>query len=77
MTADISCPSDLKATDLRCEPMLVIDGQAVVISIGKPQEAKTFGDLADTFVKSILQSGTEFQRIDVLFNRYHESKAEQ
>lgn len=61
LTADIPCPSDLKATDLQCEPMLVIDGQALIISIGKPQEAKTFGDLADTFVESVLQSGSQFQ----------------
>lgn len=71
LTADIPCPSDLKATDLQCEPVLVIDGQALIISIGKPQ-AKTFGDLADTSVESVLQSGSQFQQLDVLFDHYHE-----
>lgn len=70
LTADISCPNHLEARDLQDEPMLVIDGQALVIAIGKPQAAKTFGDLADVFVESILQSGAQFQRIDVLFDRY-------
>ena len=52
--------------------MLVIDGQALVIAIGKPQAAKTFGDLSDIFVKSVFQSGKHFQCIDVLFDRYYE-----
>ena len=40
LTADI--PMDLKDRHLQDEPMLVIDGQALVIAIGKPQAAKTF-----------------------------------
>lgn len=50
--------------------MLIIDGQALVIAIAKPQGAKTFGDLADVFVEAVLKSGAKFQRIDVLFDRY-------
>lgn len=71
LTADIPCPNHLGATDLQDESMLIVDGQALVIAIGKPQEAKTFGDLADIFVEIVLQSGAQFQRIDVLFDRYH------
>ncbi|KAJ8410625.1 hypothetical protein AAFF_G00195290 [Aldrovandia affinis] len=71
LTADIPCPNHLEARDLQDEPMLVIDGQALVIAIGKPQAAKTFGDLADVFVETVLQSGAQFQRIDVLFDHYH------
>lgn len=71
LTADIPCPNHLGATDLQDESMLIVDGQALVIAIWKPQEAKTFGDLADIFVETVLRSGAQFQRIDVLFDRYH------
>ena len=49
---------------------LVIDGQALVIALGKPHEALTFGDLADIFVKSILQSTAHLKRVDVTFDQY-------
>lgn len=60
---DTSCSQKLQAADLGDEAMLIIDGQAHVIAIGKPPKAKTFGDLADTFVASVLQSGAAFHRI--------------
>ena len=44
----------------------------MVIAIGQPQAAKTFGDLADTFVENVFRSGAHFKRIDVLFDRYYE-----
>ena len=72
LTTDVPCPNYLDATDLQDEPMLVIDGQALVFAIGKPQTAKTFGELADVFVDSVLQSGALFRRIGVLFDRYKE-----
>ena len=39
---------------------LIIDGQAVVVAIGKPVGAHTFGDLADVFVEHVLVSGKCF-----------------
>jgi hypothetical protein len=49
---------------------LLIDGQALVIAIGKPTGTHTFGELADTFVNTVLQKGRQYFRIDVLFDRY-------
>ena len=40
------------------------------VAIGKPAEAKTFGDLADVFVEHALVSGKFFNRINVTFDRY-------
>ena len=40
------------------------------VAIGKPDEVKTFGDLADVFVERALVSGKFFNRIDVTFDRY-------
>ena len=50
----------------------LIDGQALVQSIGKPKGAKTFGDLSDVFVRSVVSKfkSNDSQRVNVLFHRY-------
>ena len=52
VTEDIDCPEiiQLHATS----SFLIIDGQALVVAFGKPDAAVTFGDLADTYVKTVL-----------------------
>lgn len=72
LVADTPCPPTLDTENLPDDATLIIDGQALVIAIGKPQGASNFGDLADAFVASVLQSGASFHRIDVLFDRYYE-----
>jgi hypothetical protein len=72
LTSEVPCPPQLEATDLEKEATLIVDGQALVNAIGKPQTAVTFGDLADVFIEAVLWSGADFQRIDVLFDRYYE-----
>lgn len=70
LTTDIQCPG---AIDLEGQSScLVIDGQARIMAIGKPVGAKTFGDVADVFTASVLQSGNPYARIDVVFDRYRE-----
>ena len=49
---------------------LIIDGQALVVALGKPDADATFGDLAETYVKTVLIAGSEYHRIDVVFGRY-------
>jgi hypothetical protein len=73
LTETIPCPPEIEATELGDESTLIIDGQALVIAIGKPKEAATFGDLADVFVRAVLQGGASFHRVDVLFDRYYEA----
>ena len=71
LTEDIICP---KTIDLHAESSCpIIDGQALVNEIGKPVDDVTFGDLADTFVTSVLQSGSRYQRVDVVFDRYRDA----
>ncbi|KAL8561352.1 hypothetical protein ACOMHN_040430 [Nucella lapillus] len=72
LTSEVPCPPQLEATDLEKESTLIIDGQALVNAIGKPQTAVTFGDMADVFIEAVLWSRADFQRIDVLFDRYYE-----
>ena len=56
---------------------MLIDGFAVVATLGKPHEAKTFGDFADCYVNAVLRKSSKYQRVDVLFDRYrkHSIKA--
>ena len=71
LTEGIVCPETI---DLHAESAcLIIDGQALVNEIGKPVDDVTFGDLADTFVTSVLQTGSRYQRVDVVFDRYRDA----
>ena len=54
LTSGVECPPDIPPADDSC---LIIDGQALVIAVGKPYGAVIFSDLADAFVKLVLHSG--------------------
>jgi hypothetical protein len=73
LTADILCPDQTDATDLQEDPVLIIDGQAMVVSIGKTKVVKTFEDLADTFVEAVFQSCAQFKRTDAVFDMYFQT----
>ena len=70
VTEDMDCPEtiQLHATS----SFRIIDGQALVVALGKPDAALTCGDLADTYVKTVLKAGSEYHRIDVVFDRYRD-----
>ena len=50
---------------------IIIDGHALIQSLGKPPNCKTFGDYAKTFQKTVLKQfcGT-VSRIDIVFDQY-------
>ena len=52
--------------------MLVVDGQALVMALGRPSDCNTFDDLGDKFVKTVLGSEKDFDRTDMIFDRYWE-----
>src|ERR1043165_5047763 len=54
----------------RASAQLFIEGQALIVSVGKPTDEITFGDLADNFIKSLTSHSKMFHRIDVTFDRY-------
>ena len=49
---------------------IIIDVMSRVQSIGLPKLAVNFGDLADTFTMSVLQSAKTFHRIELVGDRY-------
>ena len=65
----IDCPDNF---DVPASSTLIIDGQALVVSLGKPQKqvCYTFGDFARMFNQAVFQYGRHFSRIDVVFDRY-------
>ena len=74
LTENIKCPESIT---LEGRSALLIDGFALVAALGKPHEAKTFGDFADCYVNAVLRKSSKYQRVDVLFDRYrkHSIKA--
>ncbi|CAM1319292.1 Uncharacterised protein g7165 [Pycnogonum litorale] len=71
LSKDASQP-DLPISDI-VKTCTIIDGMAVVQSIGKPTAAVTFGDLADVFVNCVKSHGRNSDRVDILFDRYEEN----
>ena len=67
LVKDVTCPPEITIGQSAC---LIIDGQATIMSFGKPSVASTFGEYADMFVKHILRQGKAYDRIDVMFDRY-------
>ena len=66
---DTECSPRVKLEKSLC---LIIDGQATVMALGKPDNAITFGDYADQFVGHALKTANDFDRVDVVFDRYQE-----
>ena len=61
------------ATVILDEPScLLIDGQALVMALGKPPDIITFGDYANIFASTVFNMGANYQRIDVVFDRYQD-----
>ncbi|KAG1647324.1 Down syndrome cell adhesion molecule-like protein 1 [Nymphon striatum] len=69
LTKNVSCPTEITISESSC---LIIDGQAMIMSLGKPADVNTFGEYADVVVKYVLKQGEAYNRIDVTFDRYND-----
>lgn len=69
ITQGINCTESIELRETSC---IIIDGQALVVTVGKPDSAATFGDLADVYTGAVLKLGAGYQRIDVVFDRYRD-----
>ena len=66
------------ATVILDEPScLLIDGQALVMALGKPPAIRTFGDYGNIFASTVFKMGANYQRIDVVFDRYQDRHKDQ
>ncbi|KAG1682470.1 Retinal homeobox protein Rx1 [Nymphon striatum] len=69
LTKNVSCPTEITISESSC---LIIDGQAMIMSLGKPADVNTLGEYADVVVKYVLKQGEAYNRIDVTFDRYND-----
>ena len=68
LTQSVKVETKLPKTDVPF--CMLIDGHALIQSLGKPDSAQTFGDLADTFFNITLRPfQDQFARADVVFDR--------
>ncbi len=44
----------------------------MVVSLGRPAKAETFGNLAEIFVKNVMRFTGTYESIDVVFDSYKE-----
>ena len=71
ITGNIDCPNSIDCEGTTC---IIIDGQALVHSTGKPAEA-AFGNLGDTLADAVMHIGQSYQIIDIVFDRYRGDKS--
>ena len=62
ITSGINCPSEIELQGSSC---LLIDG----LALERPSGAQTFGDFTDSFQTAVLQAGSRYQQIHVIFDR--------
>ena len=70
VTEDIDCPETIQRH--ATSSFLIIDGQTLVVALGKTDDAVILGYMADTLVKTVLAAGSEYHRIDVMVDRYRD-----
>ena len=69
LTQQVEVPANITVVKSSC---LLIDGQALVMVLGKPTDIATFGQYADTFTNTVFRMGANYGRIDVFFDRYQQ-----
>ncbi len=68
-TSDVQCPQTISVPR---SLTLIIDRQALVVAIGKPNNASTFGEFSDAYIRCVTHMSQQLNRIDVVFDRYSE-----
>ncbi|XP_071479491.1 uncharacterized protein [Diadema antillarum] len=69
LMGEVHTPSNVPDTNLKT--CLLIDGHALIQSLGKPRGCRTFGEYADVFTNVVTQNfGKVTTRVDVVFDRY-------
>ena len=69
LTQQVEVPANIKVVEPSC---LLIDGQALVMALGKPTDIATFGQYGDNFTNTVFRLGANYGRIDVVFDRYQQ-----
>ena len=70
LTKDIICPSVIPIPEIST---IIIDVWGTINALGKPDGAKNFGDLSQTFIQNILKVGEKYERIDLVGDQYQDT----
>ena len=71
LSSGTACP---RVAPIAGKSTLIVAYQALVMALGRPSDRpSTFVDLGDKFVKAVLASGMDFDRIGMTFGRYRET----
>ena len=65
---NIECPPCLQ---IPRESTLILDGMALIQTLGMNKLLKTFGDYGMWILDYIIKLGTDFERVDIVFDRYN------
>ena len=67
LTSGVDTPSEVPDADMKT--CVLIDGHALIQSLGKPHGCHTFGDYADVFVQNVARHfGEHTSRVDVVYS---------
>ena len=69
LTKNVECPQSIP---IPTDSTLIIDGMAYVQMIGVRKHLLKFCQYAEWIMDSILKTASEFNRVDVVFDRYYE-----
>ena len=67
LTGTVDCPPSI---NIKPKSSLLTDDQALLVSTGKPESCKTFGNLADHFIQTVHSLSFRYERVDIVFDRY-------
>ena len=71
LTKDLGVDTVKGAPDTEGKTCIIIDGHALIQSLGIPHKCKTFGDYAQNFIKTVTKQFTDrVSWIDVVFDQY-------
>jgi len=73
LTADVPCPDHLDAADLEEDPVLIKKKDKHCLLLLENQMQQRHLEILQTLVETVFQSGAQFRRIDVMFDRYFQN----
>ena len=73
LTADVPCPDHLDATDLEEDAVLIKKKDKHCLLLLENQMQERHLEILQTLVETVFQSGAQFRRIDVMFDRYFQN----
>ena len=69
LTQQVQTPTTVLLDEPSC---VLVDGQALVMALGKPPDFRMFSDYANIFDSTVFKMGENYQGFDVVFDMYQD-----